>query len=163
MTGLAATTYTTSVTLIPGSIYKFTISARNSIGFSLGSSKKTIMAAAVPNAPTNVVTQSNSSNAWVSWSPTYNGGSPITAYTVQFRWSDGVTFSANADCNGALASVVTAQSCFAKFSTLNAAPYNIPWGSSVFARVQAINAVGAGAWSAAGNGGAIILITPDAP
>jgi hypothetical protein len=40
------------------------------------------MAAAVPNAPTNVVTQSNSTNAWVSWSAPYNGGSPITAYTV---------------------------------------------------------------------------------
>lgn len=74
--------YTTSVTLVPGAIYKFTINARNSIGFSLGSSKLEIMAARIPDAPINVVTQSNSSNAWVSWSSPYNGGSPITAYTV---------------------------------------------------------------------------------
>lgn len=108
MSGYASTTYTTSVTLVPGSLYKFTINARNAIGFSLGSSKLTIMAAAIPDAPTNVVTQSNSTNAWVSWSAPYNGGSPITAYTVQFRWSDGTTFSSTADCNGALASVVSA-------------------------------------------------------
>ena len=58
---------------------------------------------------------------------------------------------------------MTAQSCFAQFSTLNAAPYSIPWGQAVWARVQASNAVNAGAWSTEGNGGAIILTTPDAP
>lgn len=63
VSGITTTTYTTTVTLVPGSYYKFTIQSRNSIGFSIGSSKLTIMAASVPNAPTNVLTQASGTNA----------------------------------------------------------------------------------------------------
>lgn len=45
---------------------------------------------------------------------------------------------------------------------LTIAPYNLPWGSSVFADVLATNIIGSSGTSAGGNG-AIILITPDSP
>jgi len=45
---------------------------------------------------------------------------------------------------------------------LTIAPYNLPWGSSVFADVLATNILGSSGTSAGGNG-AIILITPDSP
>jgi hypothetical protein len=38
----------------------------------------------------------------------------------------------------------------------------LPWGSSIFAKVNAINIVGSSNYSTPGNG-AIILIQPDAP
>lgn len=45
---------------------------------------------------------------------------------------------------------------------LTIAPYNLPWGSSVFADVLATNIIGSSGTSLEGNG-AIILITPDSP
>jgi hypothetical protein len=47
-------------------------------------------------------------------------------------------------------------------SVLTQAPYNLPWGSSVFAIVQAFNSYGDSDFSVKGNG-AIILTSPDAP
>ena len=43
--------------------------------------------------------------------------------------------------------------------TLQAAPYNLPWGSSIFARISATNDYGTSDFSASGNG-AIILTVP---
>lgn len=45
---------------------------------------------------------------------------------------------------------------------LNSAPFNIPWGSSVYAKVSAINDYGESNFSTEGNGG-IIITKPDAP
>jgi hypothetical protein len=74
-----------------------------------------------------------------------------------------VTYAASTECNGALSTVVSGLTCNVAFATLNAAPYNLAWGSGVYAIVQATNAVGGSAYSTAGNGGAIILTTPSAP
>ena len=43
-----------------------------------------------------------------------------------------------------------------------AIPFNLPWGSSIYVKVSAINAVGTGPDSNLGNG-AIIVTSPDAP
>jgi hypothetical protein len=48
------------------------------------------------------------------------------------------------------------------FTVLRAAPYNLVFGDSVFARVTAINYYGESIESDFGNG-AIILLVPDAP
>ena len=151
------------MTLTPGVFYKFTIQSRNAIGFSQGSSKLTVMAASIPNPPSNVVTQSGVTSVTVSWSaPVYNGGSVITAYNIVFQQSDGVTYTSSSDCNGASSTVVSSLSCTILFSTLNSSPFNINWGGSIYAQVQAINYVGSSAFSTAGNG-AIILTSPSAP
>jgi hypothetical protein len=47
-------------------------------------------------------------------------------------------------------------------SSLLAAPFNIVWGSSIFAKVYATNIYGNSIESSGGNG-AIILTNPDAP
>ena len=47
-------------------------------------------------------------------------------------------------------------------SVLTAAPYNIAYGSSIYATVQAFNVIGSSGTSAEGNG-ATILISADAP
>jgi hypothetical protein len=41
-------------------------------------------------------------------------------------------------------------------------PFDIPWGSSIWARVQAVNVIGNSEFSEAGNG-AMILSVPGAP
>lgn len=45
---------------------------------------------------------------------------------------------------------------------LTVAPYNLPWGSSVFATILATNIIGSSGTSTGGNG-AIILMTPESP
>ena len=47
-------------------------------------------------------------------------------------------------------------------SSLKSEPYSLPWGSSVYAKVLAMNLVGLSEFSDIGNG-AIILTTPEAP
>jgi hypothetical protein len=45
---------------------------------------------------------------------------------------------------------------------LNASPFSIVWGSSVWAKLSAINVYGESSMSSVGNGG-IIITKPDAP
>ena len=57
------------------------------------------------------------------------------------------------------ATVIADRSCTVPISTLQAAPYNLPWGSHIYARVSATNDYGTSAISASGDG-AIILTVP---
>ena len=52
--------------------------------------------------------------------------------------------------------------CDIPIFNLRQSPFSLPWGSSVIARVTALNAYGSSLESLDGNG-AIILTSPDAP
>lgn len=77
--------YTTSVALQIGSIYKFKVRSRNSVGYSLDSTEVEIIAASIPDVPTGVTTAHSDGTLVMSWDAPYNGGSPITAYNVQIQ------------------------------------------------------------------------------
>lgn len=47
-------------------------------------------------------------------------------------------------------------------TTLLQAPFEIPWGSSIYARVKATNVMGESGYSEAGNG-ALIMSVPSSP
>jgi hypothetical protein len=111
-------------------------------------------------APTTTI---SGSNVNIAWSLASTGGSAITAYQITIGQSDGSTFTTiPIYCDGESASVVAAASCSVPISTLRQAPFNLPWGASVFAKVSAANIYGYSAVSASGNG-AIILTNPDPP
>jgi len=57
---------------------------------------------------------------------------------------------------------MAATSCTIPITVLQAAPFNLPWGSSIFAKVVATNIVNPSDHSPVGNG-AIILTYPDPP
>lgn len=79
------------------------------------------------------------------------------------RNKDGVNYSYDSDfCNGSGATILVIPSCSVLISDLVKAPFNLAWGSSVYAVVQAYNAYGDSDFSDAGNG-AIIYTAPDAP
>lgn len=65
-------------------------------------------------------------------------------------------------CDGSIESVRLALSCTLPAQTLNDAPYSLPWGSSVFAKVMATNVYGNSLYSEPGNDGVIVRI-PDKP
>lgn len=117
----------------------------------------------MPDKPNPPVTAISGSNVLISWDLPDNRGSPITAYVVKIRESDDVSFTtAVEDCDGSNLAVVSARSCFVQIATLKLAPFNIAWGSEVFAKVTAINIYGESEESEEGNN-AIILTVPDAP
>jgi len=67
-----------------------------------------------------------------------------------------------ASCDGESNSVLTGNSCTVPTATLLAAPFNLPWGSTIHAKVLATNVVGSSDYSEIGSG-AVILTNPDAP
>ena len=74
-----------------------------------------------------------------------------------------MTFSTElTSCHGGNVDVMLTTSCTIPTATLRAAPFNLPWGSSIYAKVYASNLYGNSLVSTVGNG-AIILTNPDAP
>lgn len=66
------------------------------------------------------------------------------------------------NCDGSLSALVSATSCTIPVSILTNAPFNLTWGSSVYAKVIATNMYGDSPVSAIGNG-AVIITYPSAP
>lgn len=98
----------------------------------------------------------------MSWTAPYNGGSQITSYTVVLMTSNGFTYSETVDCDGTDPTVVSTQTCSISVYTFRGNPFNLQWGSSIYAKVSATNIVGTGALSMPGNG-ALIYTKPDPP
>lgn len=93
-------TTTTSRTvsgLFPGVTYRFVVQARNLVGLSEYSDIVDILAAQVPDAPTdlqNIAASTNANQISIRWvAPSFDGGNAIIDYRL---WSDdatGTTFS----------------------------------------------------------------------
>lgn len=66
------------------------------------------------------------------------------------------------NCDGTQSAIVLNKKCTIPFTVLRADPFEIPWGSSIQARVYSVNVVGISAYSEIGNG-AIILSIPSEP
>jgi len=144
-------------------VYSFKIEARNVKGYSAASSEVPIRAAESPDTPVAPTTSINGNYLEITWLAPHHGGSALTAYTATIRQSDFVTFTADAvNCDGSDSGIIASATCSVPITTLSAAPYNLPWGSSVNAKVSATNIVGTSANSNSGNG-AIFYTYPDAP
>jgi hypothetical protein len=66
------------------------------------------------------------------------------------------------NCDGSDSVVMSDTKCTVPISVLRAAPFELPWGSSVFAKVMATNIFGNSIPSEAGFG-AVIITKPDSP
>jgi hypothetical protein len=123
-----------------------------------------ILAAQIPDildSPTTTI--SARWNVVIDWTAPYNGGTPITSYTIEIRTSDVTVFTVDStDCDGNDSTILAAASCTITVATLKADPYFTAWGSSIYARVIATNYLGSSEASDEGNG-AIILTYPDEP
>ena len=82
ISGLTSKSHT-ATGLTQGTTYTFKVAARNSVGVSLYSDSVSILAAQIPDVPAAPLTQVIDEDVEISWTTAlYNGGSPITAYTV---------------------------------------------------------------------------------
>jgi hypothetical protein len=102
-------------------------------------------------------------NVVVDWERPNQRGSPVTGYRIYFRTSDNVTFELeNDDCYGLDHTIWDNTECTIPKLTFRGEPFNLPWGSHIYAYVIAFNVYGDSFPSEVGNG-AIILVVPDAP
>ena len=94
VTGSPPATTTVLTGLTPNTAYTFKVSATNAVGTgpsSAASNSVIIGADTVPATPTNVSASAGNTTATVSWTAPFNGGSPITSYTVTGRPQQGET------------------------------------------------------------------------
>jgi hypothetical protein len=98
----------------------------------------------------------------ISWTPVDDGGSPWTAYTVLIQQSDSAYSEEISNCDGTQSSIIASATCLVPVSALRTAPFNLDWGTHVYARVIATNVYGSAEASEAGNG-AKITTYPDQP
>jgi hypothetical protein len=96
----------------------------------------------VPEAPVTSF-DASADTVTVDWIAPNDRGSPIIAYTIYFREVDGTTYTVQTtDCNGSLPAIVSATSCTVPALSLHYAPFELPWASSIYAKIVATNAYG---------------------
>lgn len=69
-----------------------------------------ILAAEVPTKPKTPTTTVNGENVEVSWDSVYDGGSPLTRYTISILQSDGTTYSEDlTNCDGSDSTIMSSR------------------------------------------------------
>ena len=153
----------TATGLTADTVYQFKVRATNVVGDSDFGTSISVRAAAVPATISTPETAISGDNVIVTWATPYNGGSPLTRYTITIKNADGVTFTEDTtNCNGADSTILADATCTIPISALNGAPLSLPWGSSIWVKVTSTNIVGVSISSVEGNN-AIILTNPDPP
>lgn len=132
--GLSATASATVTGLTNGTSYVFRIRAVNSAGTSSSSAgSSSVIPAAVPAAPTNVVGNLGNAQAAISWTaPSTNNGSVITDYTIQYSSNGGTSWSTFTHAASAATSATVT---------------GLTNGTSYTFKVAAVNGVGTSAYS----------------
>ena len=117
----------------------------------------------MPGTPTGLITTSVGPDVKIEWDATDDGGTEITGFVVQVLSIDGETFFEDTvNCPSDDPIIIETRECYIPNKVLNAAPFNLLWGSSVLAKVRVLNIVGPSAFSFVGNG-AVLLNGPSAP
>lgn len=99
----------------------------------------------------------------INWTAPYTGGSALTSYTIEVRTSDVTVWSVEStNCDGSDSTILSDAQCTVTVTSLRASPFQLAWGSSIYARVIATNNLGSSIASDAGNG-AVILTYPAEP
>lgn len=136
------------------------------MGFSDFSSEITVIAADIPATiatPVTTISGAERTFVTVTWTAPYNGGSEVTSLNIFIRGSDLTTYHKElTSCDGSNPAIISAASCTIPIATLMAAPFNLPWGSSIYVKLTATNIQGTTPESPVGNG-ATILTFPDSP
>ena len=123
------------------------------------------MAAQPPDQPVPPTTSLSGTSLTISWTAPDNRGKVIDSYRISILQSDLVTYSLELnDCDGSNPAIVSATSCVIDVLVLRSAPFSLPWGSKVYAKVIAHNSYGDSVESNPGTGSEGVLMTyPDAP
>lgn len=158
-----ALTYTVTSSIQIGKTYLFQYRAKNVHGWSNDwSNSLSLIAASTPNTITPAaVTFNDQTNVRIQWTaPAYDGGKPITAYTIRILRHDGITYTSTASCNGADATVIANLYCLVPMADLRASTFSLLINEIVKVQVTSTNIIGENSPSAANTGGATIKTEP---
>jgi hypothetical protein len=162
VSGINTLTYTDSPGT-PGSTYYYRVKAVNAFGTSLvPSNVASALAAQVPDqiTPAPVLSMSGT-DVTVTWtaSPDVHSSS-VTAYRITFLKNSPATYVASStNCLGA----GTATTCNIPMTEFFQAPFSLAYLANIYAKVEALNAVGYSPISAAGTGVTVLTYPLDAP
>ena len=117
--------------------------ARNTVGYSDYSEVLVVLVAQIPDQPNAPTTEVDGNYVKITWVTPYDGSSIITSYHITIRHNDDLTFSEEStNCLGTESTIITEHSCSVLISDLIVAPYHLAWGSSIYAKVMAVNVKG---------------------
>lgn len=147
-------------------IFKFKYRVRSKYGWSDDFSP--VLSARTATIPEQVsgITFSiiDSLNVRFGWDQPYNGGSPVTSYTILFMHHDQVSFSPVLTyCDGSQSSIVLQRYCDIPLQTLRASPLNLIFNDLVVAKVYATNKIGSGLESDLNTDGVTVQTEPITP
>lgn len=144
-----------------GQSYRFRVSARNAHGWSTVSPSVTITAATVPGPATAPTTSVENIYVKLAWTPPVDNNAAIDGYDVYIANATGHFLKEAVYCDGFTNAVVRQSAyCLVPMSVLTAAPYSLPRGAPVLAKVQAHNAYGYGDLSPQSAAGGVLAQTP---
>ena len=146
-----------------GSSYLIRYRVQNLFGFSDYSDNLTIIAATAPSQIISAVTSNQTTNIFISWTPPSSNGSPIIAYRIKIRQSNGTMLENTIDCNGTNSNIISNSSCSIPMTSLINSPYSLTLGSIVIVTVEALNLVGYSPASVPNSSGGQIKTAPLAP
>lgn len=157
-----AQTYTVSVSITVGSTYLFRYRAKNIHGWSDYSDNLELIAASVPTQITpEAITINEGTQVRISWTiPSYDGGKPITSYTIEVLAKDGVTYIAAPGCDGTGATVIANLFCLVDTSALRVGSILLVLDDVVAARISSTNVIGTSLTSVPNTSGAVIKTEP---
>lgn len=158
-----ATSFTVTSGLVAGQGYLFRLRAESIYGWGPYSGETLIYAAGLPTQPYQAVTTIVGTDVVVSWSEPENSAAPLIAYSIVILRADGTFGEELTSCDGASAPVLAtapALQCAIPLATLRAAPFALPYGALVQARVMAQNANGWGSLSQVNLVGASVETEP---
>lgn len=151
-----------------GVTYYFKIEARNIIGYSGESESFGIMAAVIPTQPTSVTTERSVNDVIIRWvspsvDPMTDFGDSFMGFKIYIRTSDLQTYAQEQTYCPDTSTYGTTL-CTLPVTALQAEPFNLEVGDSIYAKVLAHNTIGDGAESTPGNNALVsIVIAPDSP
>ena len=157
------TTSYTAISLQEGIVYTFYVQARNSEGYGEISNTLSVLAAQPPSQPDPPQTVWTHDMVHILWTEPATNGAAISSYTIYIRTSDEITYATELTmCDGSNQDIIDTQVCSIHVSYLITEPFNLPWGSMVWAKVVATNIKGDSVESEPGTG-ATIITNPDPP
>lgn len=97
----------------------------------------------MPDKPSQPTTGISGDTVHITWTIPYDGAAPITSYIIVIRESDENTFTEESiTCDGTDYDILTNLECLVPISKLIVEPYSLAWGSSIYAKVTAVNEIG---------------------
>ncbi|CAK0850855.1 unnamed protein product [Prorocentrum cordatum] len=129
--------------LSPGLSYRFKVQVISEVGESDISDSVSLFAAATASPPSIYVTSSSNTVIDLAWTPSFDGGTPVTGWLV-FGSVDGTTWDSTAPIYTITSGSTTSQSVDCTDNTFWGASYT---KSYLYFRVSAVNGAGTGAAS----------------